>query len=117
MNKNIENFMELDIRVGKILSAEEFSEIKSRMKNAASDAKVEVSPNALKGKRLPGTPVAADEKGKAERDANKKKYWAQPEKDAKAPSAADPNNAPVTVSITGPNIVSVINSSAIFHSL
>ncbi len=28
MNKNIENFMELDIRVGKILSAEEFSEIK-----------------------------------------------------------------------------------------
>ncbi len=28
MNKNIENFMELDIRVGKILSAEEFPEIK-----------------------------------------------------------------------------------------
>lgn len=28
MNKNVENFMELDIRVGKIISAEEFPEIK-----------------------------------------------------------------------------------------
>ena len=28
MNKNIENFIGLDIRVGKIVSAEEFSEIK-----------------------------------------------------------------------------------------
>ena len=27
MNKNIENFIELDIRVGKIVSAEEFPEI------------------------------------------------------------------------------------------
>ena len=27
MNKNVENFMELDIRVGKIVSAEEFPEI------------------------------------------------------------------------------------------
>ena len=28
MNKNVKNFMELDIRVGKIISAEEFPEIK-----------------------------------------------------------------------------------------
>ncbi len=28
MNKNVENFMELDIRVGKIILAEEFPEIK-----------------------------------------------------------------------------------------
>ena len=28
MNKNVENFKELDIRVGKIISAEEFPEIK-----------------------------------------------------------------------------------------
>jgi hypothetical protein len=27
MNKNVKNFMELDIRVGKIISAEEFPEI------------------------------------------------------------------------------------------
>ena len=29
MNKNVKNFMELDIRVGKIISAEEFPEIKN----------------------------------------------------------------------------------------
>ena len=97
VNYRESNYVYKQMRKGR---SKEFSAIKSRMTNAASDADVQISPDALKGKKLPGTPVTADEKGKAERDANEKKYWAQPEKGTKAPSAADPTLAgPATIEI------------------